>query len=148
MRLLVSLVIRTYRIPNQISVRAYQYRMTKIGSTNISRQKKSTDPRSSRGGAAARAFLYITERSLLTGRIHVTNPQARNSRSQTGTPGVNCTQSVVGGHRESAVHTVLRVPLVVPLPASPAVPSRVQLSSAKMGVLGGGHSSPSSSPTC
>ena len=33
------------------------------------------------------------------------------------------------------MHTVLRVPLVAPLPASPAVPSWVQLSSAEMGVL-------------
>jgi len=33
------------------------------------------------------------------------------------------------------VHTVSRVPLVAPLPASPAVLSRVQLSSAEMGVL-------------
>ena len=40
---------------------------------------------------------------------------------------------VVTGHL--AVHTVRRVPLVAPLPASPAVPSRVQLSSAELGVL-------------
>jgi len=33
------------------------------------------------------------------------------------------------------VHTVSRVPLVAPLPASPAVLSRVQLSSAEMGFL-------------
>jgi len=63
------------------------------------------------------------------------HPPARNSRSQTGTPGDRRTQSVVGGHRESALYTVRRVPLVAPLPASPAVPSRVQLSSAEMGVL-------------
>ena len=44
--------------------------MTNTVSTNISRQKKITDPRSSRGGAAARAFFYITERSLSTGRIY------------------------------------------------------------------------------
>ena len=50
------------------------------------------------------------------------HPQARNSRSQTGTPGASRTQSVAGGHRESAVHTVRRVPLVAPLPSSPAVP--------------------------
>ena len=43
---------------------------------------------------------------------------------------------VTGGHRASAVHTVRRVPLVVaPLPASPTVPTRVQLSSAEMDVL-------------
>ena len=35
--------------------------MTNTVSTNISRQKKSTDPRSSRGGAAARAFFYNRE---------------------------------------------------------------------------------------
>jgi len=63
------------------------------------------------------------------------NPPARNSRSQTGTPGASRTQSVAGGHRASALHTVRRVPLVAPLPASPVVTSRVQLSSAEMGVL-------------
>jgi len=63
------------------------------------------------------------------------HPPARNSRSQTGTPGASRTQSVAGGHRASALHTVRCVPLVAPLPASPAVPSRVQLGSAKMGVL-------------
>ena len=74
----------------------------------------------------------------------------RNSRSQTGTPGASRTQSVAGGHRPSALHTVGRVPLVAPLPASPAVPSRVQLSSAEMVWVrrGGGHSSPCSSPSC
>jgi len=76
------------------------------------------------------------------------HPQARNSRSQTGIPGASRTQSVAGGHRESAVHTVRRVQLVAPLPASPAVPSRVQLSTTEMGVLGGGLSSPCSSPSC
>jgi len=83
-----------------------------------------------------RAFFYITERSLSTGRIYYTiHPPARNSRSQTGTPSDSHTQSVAGGHRASALHTVRSVPLVAPLPASPAVPSRVQLSSVKMGVL-------------
>ena len=63
------------------------------------------------------------------GRICYTmHPPARNSRSQTGTPGA----SRAGGHRASALHTVRRVPLVAPLPAYPAVPSRVQLSSAEM----------------
>jgi len=62
-------------------------------------------------------------------------PTARNSRSQTGTRGASRTQSVTGGHSASALHTVRRVPLVAPLPASPAVPLRVQLSSAEMGVL-------------
>jgi len=62
-------------------------------------------------------------------------PPARNSRSQTGTPGASRTQSVAGGYRALAVHTVRRIPLVAPLPTSPAVPSRVQLSSAEMGVL-------------
>ena len=61
-------------------------------------------------------------------------PTARNSRT-TGTRGASRTQSVTGGHSASALHTVRRVPLVAPLPASPAVPSRVQLSSAEMGVL-------------
>ena len=37
------------------------------------------------------------------------NQSARNSRSQTGTPGVSRTQSVAGGHRASALHTVRRV---------------------------------------
>jgi len=60
---------------------------------------------------------------------------ARSSRSQTGNPGASSTQSVAGGHRASVVHTVRRVPLVAPLPTSPTVPSRVQLSSAEMGVL-------------
>jgi len=51
--------------------------MTKAGSTNISRQKKKTDPHSSRG-AAARAFFYIIERSFSTGRIyHTMHPPAR-----------------------------------------------------------------------
>ena len=50
-------------------------------------------------------------------------------------PGVSRTQSVAGGHRASALYTVRRVPLVAPLPASPALPSRVQLSSTEMGVL-------------
>jgi len=63
------------------------------------------------------------------------HPPARNSQSQTGTPGASRTQSVTGGHRALAVNTVRRVSLVAPLPASPAVPSRVQLSSAEMGVL-------------
>ena len=45
MRLLVLLVIRTNRIPTQIPVCAYQHRMTNTVSTNISRQKKLTDPR-------------------------------------------------------------------------------------------------------
>ena len=40
MRLLVFLVIRTNRIPTQMSVCAYQYRMTNTVSINISRQKK------------------------------------------------------------------------------------------------------------
>ena len=72
------------------------------------------------------------------GRIYDTmHPPARNSRSQTGTPGARRTQYVTGGHRVSVVHTVRRVPLVAPLPASPAVPSRAQLSSAGMGVLAG-----------
>jgi len=62
------------------------------------------------------------------------HPPARNIRSQTGTPGANCTQSVAGGHRASALQTVRRVPLVAPLPASPVVPSRVQLSSVERGV--------------
>ena len=61
------------------------------------------------------------------------HPPARYSRSQTGTRGASRTQSVAG-HRASAVHTVHRVPLVEPMPG-PAVPSRVQLSSAEMGVL-------------
>jgi len=69
-------------------------------------------------------------------RIYYTiHPPARNSRSQTGTPGATRTQSVASGHRASTLHTVRRVPLFAPLPASPAVPSRVQLSSAEMGVL-------------
>jgi len=59
----------------------------------------------------------------------------RNSRSQTGTPGASRTQSATGSHRASALYTVRRVPLVAPLPASPALPSRVQLSPAEMGVL-------------
>jgi len=63
------------------------------------------------------------------------HPPAPNSRSQTGTPGASRAQSVTGGHRESAVHTVRSVPLVAPLPASPAVTSRVHLNSAEMGVL-------------
>jgi len=63
------------------------------------------------------------------------HPPARNSRSQTGTPGASRTQSVAGGHRTSALYTIRRVPLVAPLPASPALPSRVKLSSAEMGVL-------------
>ena len=50
-------------------------------------------------------------------------------------PGARRTQSVAGGHRALVVHTVRRIPLVAPLPASPALPSRVQLSSAEMGVL-------------
>jgi len=62
-------------------------------------------------------------------------PPARNSRSQTGTPGPSRTQSVAGSHRVSALYTVRRVPLFAPLTASPAVPSRVHLSSAEMGVL-------------
>jgi len=70
------------------------------------------------------------------GRIYYTmHPPASNSRSQTVTPGASRTQSVAGGHRSSAVHTVRRVPLVAPLPASATLPSRVQLSSAEMGVL-------------
>ena len=73
---------------------------------------------------------------MSTGRIYYTmHPPARNSRSQTGTPGDSRTQSVAGGHRASALHTVRRVPLVAPLPANPTVSSRVQLSSAKMGIL-------------
>jgi len=63
------------------------------------------------------------------------HPPARNSRSQTGTPGDSRTQSVAGGHRESTLYTIRRVPLIAPLPASPSVPSRMQLSSAEMGVL-------------
>jgi len=43
--------------------------------------------------------------------------------------------TVSGGQRASAVYTVRRVPLVAPLPANPAVPSRVRLSSAEMGLL-------------
>ena len=35
---------------------------------------------------------------------------ARKSHSQTGTPGAGRTQSVAGGHRALAVHTVRRVP--------------------------------------
>jgi len=37
------------------------------------------------------------------------HPPARDSRSQTGTPGASRTQSVAGGHRASALHTVRRV---------------------------------------
>jgi len=74
------------------------------------------------------------------GRIYYTmHLPAHNSRSQTGTPGASRTQYVAGGHRESAVHTVRRVPLVALLPDSPAVLSRVQLSSAEMGVLAAQH---------
>jgi len=60
-RLLVFLVIRTNRIPTQMSVCAYQNRMTITLLVQIFRaKKKSTDPRSSRGGAEARAFFYIS----------------------------------------------------------------------------------------
>jgi len=53
--------------------------MTKAGSTNISCQKKTTDPRSSRG-AAVRAFFYVTEKSFSTGRIYYTmHPPARTN---------------------------------------------------------------------
>jgi len=85
---------------------------------------------------------------LVDGQDIIYDAPTRNSRSHTGTPDASRTQSVAGGHRESAVHTVRRDPLVAPLPSSPAVPSRVQLSSAEMDVLGGGHSSPCSSPSC
>jgi len=63
------------------------------------------------------------------------HPPARNSRSETGTPGDTRTQYVTGGHRASGVHTVRLVPLVAPLPTNPAVTSQVQLSSPEMGVL-------------
>ena len=96
--------------------------MTNTVSTNIRAKKKLTYPRSSRGGAAVRAFFYVTERSLSTGDIPTKHPPARNSRSQTSTPGPSRTQSVPGGDRASALHAVGRVPLVAPLPASPAVP--------------------------
>ena len=56
--------------------------------------------------------------------------------SQKGTPGDSRTQYVPGGHRTSVVHTVRRVPLVTPLPASPTLTSRVELISAEMVVLG------------
>jgi len=53
------------------------------------------------------------------------HPLERYSRSQTGTPGASRTQYVAGGHRALALHTVRLVPLFVPLPSIPAVPSRV-----------------------
>ena len=44
MRLLALLIRQTYWIPTQMSVPAYQYRMTKTGSTNISHQQKNDRP--------------------------------------------------------------------------------------------------------
>ena len=109
--------------------------MTNTVSTNIFRQKKIVSPTKFPWRSSGAGFLLYNRGYLSTGRICYTmHPPARNSRSQTGTPGASCTQYVAGGHRASALHTVCRAPLVAPLPASPAVPSRVQLSSAEMGV--------------
>jgi len=67
------------------------------------------------------SFLY-SERSFTTGKIYYTmHPPARTNRSQTGTPGASRTQALAGCHRAAAVHAARRIPLVAPVPASPAV---------------------------
>jgi len=57
MKLLALIVRQTNRKPTQIAIPAYYYRTTKIGSTNTSRQKKTTHevPQEQ---SAARAFFY------------------------------------------------------------------------------------------
>jgi len=85
--------------------------MTKTGSTNISRQKKNRQTLQVPVEEQRSGLSSITKRYLWTSRIYYTmNPPARNSRSQTGTPGAGRTQSVAGGHSASVVHTVRRVP--------------------------------------
>jgi len=110
--------------------------MTKIGSTDTARQKRKTTLEAPGEQSAAGVFFYITDTSFSTGMIyHTMHPPARTNRSQTGTPGASRTQAIAGGHRAAAVRAVRRVALVAPVTDSPAVPARVQLSSAKMGVL-------------
>jgi len=62
---------KTYRLPTQMSVPASSMGWRMLIVQIFRAKKKTTDPQSSRG-AAARAFLYITERSFSTGRIYYT----------------------------------------------------------------------------
>jgi len=108
MKLLALLVRRKYRKLTEILVCACWYKLTKISCTNSSRQKKTTDARSSRvvGGAG---FLPYRVRSFTTGKIYYTmHPPARTNRSQTGIPGASRTQALDGGHRAVAVHAICR----------------------------------------
>ena len=82
--------------------------MTKIGSTNTSRQKKKP------------------EKQVFVLPIFTT-----------GTPGASRTQALAGGHRAAAVAVRVPSPveLAPRSPARPAVPAPVQVNPAEMGVL-------------
>jgi len=99
-----------------------------------------TDPRSSRGAVGCSGLVLYNREILLDGQDILNDaPTSVYQLLTNGTPGASCTQSLAGGHRAAAVHAVRRVPLVALLPASPAVPARVQIaimaSSAEMGAL-------------
>ena len=113
--------------------------MTNTVSTNIWRQKKFDSPTKFPWRSSGAGFLLYNRGDLSTGRICYTmHPPARNSRSQTGTPGASRTHNA----REQVF-------------ASPRPCAQVRRACWWRGLLsrvwvrrGGGHSSPCSSPSC